>query len=69
MAECRLEENKKYCNCTYSCGKHGMCCTCLRSHIQNNEVPACFFPKDAERTYDRSVENFIRIYQQRGRIG
>jgi hypothetical protein len=24
------------------------------------EIPGCLFPPDAERTYDRSVENFIR---------
>jgi len=24
-----------------------------------NELPACFFSKEAERTYDRSVEKFI----------
>jgi hypothetical protein len=31
------------------------------------ELPACFFPDDAERTYDRSIEKFIDIYQKRGR--
>jgi hypothetical protein len=31
------------------------------------ELPACFFPDDVERTYDRSVEKFIKTYQKRGR--
>jgi len=31
------------------------------------ELPACFFPDDIERTYDRSVEKFIKTYQERGR--
>lgn len=28
--------------------------------------PACYFPDDIEGGYDRSVDNFIRIYQERG---
>jgi hypothetical protein len=31
------------------------------------QLPACVFPDDAERTYDRSVDHFVRLYQQ-GRI-
>jgi hypothetical protein len=26
------------------------------------QLPGCLFPPDAERTYDRSLKNFIRIY-------
>ena len=66
MSECKVEENKANCNCSYSCGKKGMCCLCLRSHLRNDEVPACFFPDDVEKTYDRSIENFIRVYHERG---
>jgi hypothetical protein len=29
-------------------------------HRSAGELPACWFSKDAERSYDRSVENFIR---------
>jgi hypothetical protein len=25
------------------------------------ELPACFFPDDVERTYDRSVERFKKV--------
>jgi len=28
------------------------------------ELPACFFPDDIEKTYDRSVEKFIKTYQK-----
>jgi len=66
MVECNVEENKTICNCTYPCSKKGMCCECLRSHLRSGEVPACFFPDDVERTYDRSIENFIRVSQKRG---
>ena len=66
MVECNIEKNKMVCNCTYSCDKKGMCCECLKYHWSRGEVPACFFPDDIEKTYNRSVENFIQIYQQRG---
>jgi len=29
------------------------------------ELPACLFPDDAERTYDRSIRKFIEIYKDR----
>ena len=62
MAECpRQEQNMQYCNCTYAgCSKKGKCCECLHYHRQMGELPACFFPDDVERTYDRSIEAFIR---------
>jgi len=66
MTECKIEENKSVCNCSYPCSKKGMCCECLRSHLRSGEVPACFFSDDVEKTYDRSIENFIRAYQKRG---
>jgi hypothetical protein len=28
-----------------------------------DELPACFFPEDVERTYDRSLKKFIEIYK------
>ena len=67
MVECKVEENKVNCNCTYSCGKKGMCCKCLHYHREMGELPACYFPDSVERTYDRSIENFIRVYQQNRR--
>jgi len=29
-------------------------------------VPACFFPPDVEKTYDRSIEKFIEVWKERG---
>ena len=54
--ECSLENNKLKCNCTYPCSNHGKCCDCVAYHRNRGEVPACFFSKEAEATYDRSIE-------------
>ncbi len=55
-------KNLQECNCTYaSCARKGLCCECIAYHRGNNQMPACFFPPEIERGYDRSVENFIRI--------
>lgn len=59
--------NKENCNCTYSCSKKGICCECIKYHRSMNELPACYFPNDAEKTYNRSIKYFIELYQQ-GRI-
>lgn len=60
--ECNKEENLKNCNCSYSgCPRKGMCCECLAYHLKKNQLPACCFPDDIEKTYDRSVEKFIEI--------
>ncbi len=62
--ECKVNSNKNFCNCTYEpCPRKGICCECIRYHLSRGEVPACFFSKEAERSYDRSVENFIRDWQ------
>jgi len=64
--ECRKEENLSNCPCTYpGCDKKGICCLCLKYHLNRGEVPACLFSQEAEKTYDRSIENFIRDYQNR----
>ena len=68
--ECKKDKNMVHCNCTYEpCSKKGICCECVVYHLKSNEVPACFFPDDVEKTYDRSIENFIRVYQKRGKAG
>ncbi|MDD3178284.1 MAG: DUF6485 family protein [Candidatus ainarchaeum sp.] len=59
--ECRKEENKKFCNCTYNCPTKGICCECIKFHRERDELPACYFPKDAEKTYDRSIDYFISL--------
>ena len=64
--ECKKETNLSYCNCSYSCSKKGSCCDCLHYHRKMGELPACYFPQDVEVTGNRSIENFVRLYQQRG---
>lgn len=62
--ECKKERNLTNCNCSYgSCSRKGVCCDCLQYHLRNREVPGCFFPNSAERTYDRSFEHFARLVQ------
>lgn len=63
--ECKKEENKKMCNCTYPCSKKGMCCECIAYHRRLNELPACYFSNETERTYDRTIEKFIEDYKNR----
>ena len=63
MAECDISANKKNCNCTYEpCSRKGKCCECLRFHLRNNELPACCFPDDVERTYDRSFRRLAQLH-------
>jgi len=51
------------CKCTYSgCPRHGQCCQCLHYHLHKKQLPACCFPPDVERTYDRSFKRFIETY-------
>jgi hypothetical protein len=65
MKECKVEPNKAKCNCTYEpCARKGICCECVTYHRQSGELPACYFPDDVERTYDRSIEMFNRTYRK-----
>jgi hypothetical protein len=58
--ECNKENNKKNCPCTYtSCPRRGLCCECIKHHVNNDELPACAFSKEAEATFDRSFSKFI----------
>lgn len=67
MSDCKTNNNLKNCNCSYSpCPRKGICCDCLSYHKKNGELPACYFPNDVEKTYDRSVENFIKTFEKRG---
>jgi len=64
--ECNKNRNLKTCNCTYEpCPRKGICCECIAYHKSMNELPACYFSNEAERTYDRSIEAFIRDYKRR----
>ncbi|MFH1522392.1 MAG: DUF6485 family protein [Patescibacteria group bacterium] len=62
---CQQEQNLKNCTCTYiGCSRKGICCECLKHHIKNDELPACYFSQEKEKTYDRSIANFIKDKKQ-----
>ncbi len=65
MSECRNKaENLANCNCSYSvCSRKGICCECILYHRRNKQLPACFFSAEAEKTYDRSIKNFLRNFK------
>ena len=59
---CKKEANTSRCACTYEpCSKKGVCCDCLAYHLSSRQLPACCFPAQAERTFDRSFEHFARL--------
>jgi len=58
--ECRQTRNTQMCNCTYPCARRGLCCECVAYHRAAGELPACYFDAPTERTYDRSVEAYLR---------
>ena len=63
--ECHKDQNLKHCNCSYaSCSRKGACCECLQYHLKSRQLPACCFPEEAERTYDRSFAHFARLVTQ-----
>jgi hypothetical protein len=63
--DCKKDANLARCNCSYSsCSRKGVCCDCLAYHLKSRELPACCFPADAERTYDRTFEHFVRLVEQ-----
>ncbi|MFB3897064.1 MAG: DUF6485 family protein [bacterium] len=65
--ECRIQKNTTRCTCTYTpCSRKGICCECIAYHQQSNELPGCMFPPEYERTYDRSIANFIKAHKSRG---
>jgi len=65
MLECKQDSNKRQCTCTWEpCSRKGICCDCLSYHLAKQELPACAFPQDVERTYDRSFNRFIQVYSR-----
>ncbi|NHB68671.1 DUF6485 family protein [Perlabentimonas gracilis] len=64
--DCKKDSNIGRCNCTYPCSRKGVCCDCIAYHRKMGQLPACYFPDDIEKGYDRSIDNFIRIYNERG---
>jgi hypothetical protein len=65
MATCdRMKTNRENCNCSYEpCPRKGRCCECLRYHLAQDELPACAFPDEVERTYDRSFRRFADLHR------
>lgn len=64
MRECNIEKNKQICNCTYEpCSRKGICCECIQYHWSMQELPACLFPDEVEKTFDRSLRRFVEIYK------
>ncbi len=64
--ECKQNENRAKCSCTYEpCSRKGICCECIAYHWSMKELPACLFPPEVERTYDRSLRRFIEVYKDR----
>jgi len=58
--ECKKKTNLKTCACTYEpCPRKGVCCECIAYHRTANELPGCLFDEKTEKTYDRSIGNFI----------
>ncbi len=56
------KNNIENCNCSYEpCSRKGNCCECVTYHIKSRELPACVFPSDAERTYNRSFDYFAKL--------
>jgi len=62
IMECKKQINKSRCNCSYEpCGRKGVCCECVSYHLKSRELPACFFPDNVEKTYDRSFDKFAEL--------
>ena len=69
--ECQIDANKVKCTCTYEpCSRKGKCCDCISYHLEFDELPACVFPPEVEKTYDRSIAKFVEVFKARsGRKG
>ncbi len=62
--DCRRDQIRGECPCTYEpCSRKGVCCECIAYHLRLRELPACAFPRDVERTYDRSFRRFAELHR------
>ncbi|WP_432736288.1 DUF6485 family protein [Maridesulfovibrio sp. FT414] len=56
----RQATGKDDCPCTYSnCSRRGNCCACVAYHRGKDQLPACFFTPEEEKTYNRNIDYFI----------
>jgi hypothetical protein len=63
--DCKQSGNLQSCTCSYEpCRRKGNCCECLRYHLQARELPGCYFPPAAERSYDRSFAHFAKLVRE-----
>ncbi|HCY83797.1 MAG TPA: cytosolic protein [Desulfobacteraceae bacterium] len=63
--ECGKDKNLNRCNCTYEpCSRKGACCDCLAYHLKMRQLPACCFPDEIEKTWDRSFETFAGLVNE-----
>ena len=68
--ECQIEVNKAKCLCTYEpCSRKGKCCECITYHLKFDELPACVFPSEVEKTYNRSIAKFIEVFAYKAKSG
>ncbi|MFH1752505.1 MAG: DUF6485 family protein [archaeon] len=60
--ECNKKRNlNENCNCSYpGCPRKGVCCECIAYHVKSNALPACYFSKEGEAKYDRSLKAFLK---------
>ena len=57
-AKCSVDVN---CTCTNTgCSAWGDCRQCVPKHRDHGEIPGCFFTEAGEKTYDRSLQNFLQ---------
>ena len=62
--DCIQKENSAKCPCTYTgCERRGACCKCVAYHRANNQMVACYFTPEAERTHDRSMRSFLAQFK------
>lgn len=65
MACDKQKMNLGNCNCSYpGCSRKGKCCECMSYHLSMKQLPACAFPDDVERTYDRSFARFVACQEK-----
>lgn len=58
-----MDKCNNKCACTYEpCPRKGKCCECVAYHRSCSELPGCYFSKENEKTYDRSIDFFIRTH-------
>ena len=57
--ECQKKSNLEKCPCTGNCEVRGICCECLRFHLDRKELPTCCFNSETRKTHDRSFKKFI----------